>query len=661
VGLLIAAAIPGPAGAIALYPALGLLPGLAIAADLAPERGRLATAAIAIAIAPLAASVPGWILIALGAPVRTAAIVVAASAWLAWSLRRGAGPPDEARPDGDPEERRAAWIAAAGALVVIAPMMLNSYLRIRSDAWVHGALVQEILARGVPPEDPRFAGLPLNYVWFFNLFIAMASSLRGHDMFVLMALFNGANLAATLLVAWCAGRRLAGSRAGTGAALLVGLGFNAGVWLLGPLRLVRMVVGRDRGLPELGFELQRLRFLGNADVLYLLTAPFAYMASFLDKFLIGTALNYAYLLLALFLWSMVAWFGGSGPRALALAAAAAAGMLLFHGVVGLSALPVALAVIGIALVMRLRWRWLPSAGRLALFGGATLAGCAAAGPYTWSIARGWPAERSGLHFSYLGLDPWMTWTLVTAVAVAAWIATRPLRRALVERRPDAALLGLWAAGMAGFALVVRLPSMNHVKFIYQTFLPLALIGGSGWHEALRAMRSRLGRPLAALAFAAAFLAPPALTLTGYLLDPGGRTSPALHPSEADRRLHRWAREQTPARSVFLDRDYRSDLMVFAGRQLYLAARQGPELAAFPLDQLRERRKVVDDLYGPLDSLGQDTNALRRLGRPIYVLYRRDDPLPDGLLERVAARPGPFGRVYDRDGLVVYHLQPAPTP
>ena len=653
--------LPGSLGAWAIYAALGLFPGLALARIAPLEGGRIARNALGLAIAPLASASCGWALIAAGMPIPAAARLVAALGWGAWVWLTLRGPAPAEAPE--PGARFAIGWAVGAALVVALPLFANPYLRVRSDAWVHGGIVWEILERGIPPQDPRFAGLPLNYVWFFNLFVAMATALKGGDPFVFMAIFDSVNLAATMLLAWTIGRRLWDARAAAGCAMLLGLGFNAGVWLLWPLRLLRALVGHDRGWPEVARELSGLH-LRSTDVIFSLSAPFAYMASFLDKFLLGTALNYGYLMMTLYLWALVAWLDGGGRAALVWAAAAAAGMLLFHGVVGLSVVPVMMGVLVVAALAGRRASWLPSPSRLLWFASASLVGALAAAPYTLAISRGWAPERSGLRHSYFGWDRWMLWTLVSAIAVALWIARRPLRQVFVERRAAAAVLALFAGAMGLFAAVVKLPSMNHVKFVHETFVPIALIGGPALVPEVRGWAKRFGWPVAIIGFSLVFAGPPALTLFGYLSDRAGRTAPETTWAPGEPALCEWIRRETPATAVLVDNQLRPALMVRARRQLLLGSKSGPEMAAFPLAQVEERRAVMTDLYGPLAAPERDVAVLGRLGRPVYVLYRRADfatgPFPG---DRVAGDAGRFASVYDRDGFVLYRLalDPPATP
>src|SRR5439155_1575134 len=87
------------------------------------------------------------------------------------------------------------------ALIAL-PGIVNPWIRVRSDTWLHGAIALEILDRGIPPHDPRFAGLTLNYVWIFNFFIAQLVSLAGGNPFTFMVVFNVVNTAVFLCLVW---------------------------------------------------------------------------------------------------------------------------------------------------------------------------------------------------------------------------------------------------------------------------------------------------------------------------------------------------------------------------------------------------------------------------------------------------------------------------
>src|SRR5207249_4640159 len=114
----------------------------------------------------------------------------------------------------------------------------NPFMLIYADGWAHAAIALEILTRDIPPQDPRFAGIPLHYVWFFNLDLALLASIRGHDPFRFMLIVNAVNAALCVRIVGRIGLRLGRSAAAaTGAAALLVVGLNAGAWLLWPLRL----------------------------------------------------------------------------------------------------------------------------------------------------------------------------------------------------------------------------------------------------------------------------------------------------------------------------------------------------------------------------------------------------------------------------------------
>src|SRR5439155_18184215 len=107
----------------------------------------------------------------------------------------------------------------------------------------------------------------------------------------------------------------ASERAATGAALLLALGMNAGTWLLWPLELMRAFVGDTRGSAEVHRILSQVH-LRSGYIINVLHPPFALMVSFLDKFLLGTALHTAYLFMLLYWWALVEWLESPRPAPL---------------------------------------------------------------------------------------------------------------------------------------------------------------------------------------------------------------------------------------------------------------------------------------------------------------------------------------------------------
>jgi hypothetical protein len=660
--------LPGAAGDIAAFAWLGAFPGLALARLLLPGAPAATRWTLGLALSPLVAAVAGWALLAAGQPLATAARIVAMAGWILYAggearLAAGVGSENDA-PAAAPAW---AWSLAAAAFVAI-PLASSEWLRVRSDTWVHAGIVWEIVERGIPPEDPRFAGLPLNYVWFYNLFVALAGALRPVPApFTTMAVANVTWVALLVWLgwqlAWCVWRE----RRPAGAALpLLLTGLNAGALALWPLWFLRALRGEVRGADEARRILAGAEWSG-VDVMRQLSAPFAWMVNAWDKFMVGTALGYAYVLLLVWLWAGARWLAdpraerppGAPPawRWLVVAGAAAAGMMLFHSVVGLSVIPVSVgACLLLALLGRRGSVAIPPARALAL-AAAGLAGLAAAWPYFRSISGGWTPERAGFAHRYLQVDWPMPWTLLTACGLTVVVAWPGIRRVLAEQRVAGLWLAAWTLGMAGFAIVVHLPEGNESKFVWQVFAPLAILGGAAFPGVLAAWRARLGRFAAAALVVFLFVLPSALLFRGFLLDRSAATAPETRRRPGESALYRWVRHATPASAVFVDDHSRDVLLVEGRRRLLAGTPHAAERAAFPRDQLLRRRAVSRDLYGATADLPGDARLLDSLAAPAYVLYRDGEhaaPAPWAALEHDAAG---FARVYAADGFRVYKRVP----
>src|SRR5262249_54010298 len=153
-----------------------------------------------------------------------------------------------------------------------------------------------------------------------------------------------------------------------------------------------------------------------------------------------------------------------------------------------------------------------------------------AAPYTLSITRGWSSEAGGVSNAWLRPGWTMPWTLVTSCAVTAAFAARPIAGILARRPAGPLVLVLCTALMTVCAMLVHLPLDNESKFVFQVFIPLALIGGAAFLPGVRAILSRWGTLPGGAALALVFLTGPVLTLHGYSVDREGDRRPELHPA-----------------------------------------------------------------------------------------------------------------------------------
>ena len=652
--------LPPMSEQLILYPWLGLFPGLAFTSWLMPGTHRVTRAALAAALSPLLSAMAGWVLMRAGLDFRSAALAVAVASGASYAsaiLRRRPGREEE--PVALPRSAMR-WAIGLGTVLLALPV-LNPLVLVHSDSWLHGGVVMELLTRGMPPEDPRMAGLRLNYVWFFNLFIALLSSLRGQEPFFFMSLFNAVTGYGTVLVVALLAQRLWNSeRATIGAVALLTLGLNAGAYLLWPLGLVRLFVGKVQG----GNEFARIAAdfqPGTMRILYSLSAPFAQMVSFLDKLTVGTPLAYAYLLMLVYLWAMLRWFGDRRRDALVLAVLSAAGMMLFHSVVGLSVIPVAGAGLAIAWLFRSRWNWLPGRSSLAAFALASGAGVLLTYPYLRSITAGWASEKSGLSHHFISFNTWFPWTLVTSCFFPLWFARRPLIDGWRQRRMPQLLIAGFGTLMIAFACVVNLPENNYVKFVFECFVPCLLLAAPAFAEFVVDFWTHR-RAAAAIALPLVFAVPTLATLHGYLVDPAGATSPRLHDRPGEATADEWIRGSTPRNAVFLDRGFRDLLMVKARRRLYMGTDLPPERAAFPVAEMRARQQLIRDLYDGTGNADSSVARLRALGRPLYVLYRPEDSTTVAAPWQTLIDAAPGSALdFDHDGYRVVRLSPRSGP
>lgn len=673
-GLALAAAalwLPGSIGHLAAHLALGVVPGLGLSLLLLPRAGRLTQITIGSALGPLVATCLAWAMLMAGRSWAEAATVVVAGglAMLLCGLTVARAP--AADPEQGPGLDRFGVLALLLAVTFVAlPPLLNSFNRIRSDSWIHAGIAIDLLEHGVPPIDPRFAGLRLNYVWFYNLYLALVSATGGgRGLFGSMVLMNVTDMGVLMAITWLLAMRCWRSiEAARGSLLLLSFGLGAGAWLLWPLHGLRTLRGEQQGSAEWARILSEVH-LDSTFVFHTLTAPFAAMVNHWDKWTVGSSIGYAYLFVGVMLLALARTASAGAWRWRVIAALAAAAMLLFHSVVGLSVVPVTLGALVLRWLIASPPRDAAATRRLVLDGLAIGMGAVATLPYLRSITAGWSAGRSGVAHQFLHLHWLMPWTLLTACGIAAAFAWPGLQRAW--RGTDAAqrLVAAWLTGMVSFALIVHLPEGNEVKFVWPVFFALAVLGGqSAWSWVTRP-RARMRRAGFTLGAMLVFAVPPALSLWGLLHDSAEAYQPELRdvmrPAPGSTAFQRWVRSATPQDALFLDAEGRDHLMVLGRRRLLVGTRFEPQRAAFPVEEMALRRRLQFELFGDLADPERTVHELRGVLRRIravhpveaaYVVYRDVDrePQPTRWQRLVASTPG-LAVVHHADGIVVVRV------
>jgi len=509
-----------------------------------------------------------------------------------------------------------AFLIGAGlAVLVILPALLHPWIRERGDSWFHAAIVQEILHHGVPPEDPYFAGLRLQYMWFFHEILAGLELLTGVSPFFIMIAVNAlALIALCVLVADLSRALWDDPRAAAGAALVTPLGLGVLFWVFFPIRALRAMTGATAGSAPLAdaFRLAPFDILSTRQFLTNLgSSPF-----FLNKFMVGTAYGLALALLVAYLASIVRWFETRRRSHLIGAGLELLAMLLLHPVVGLTALALS-GITGAAFLLppfrhpRVGFR------TILAWGIAAAAAVAIAAPYILSVTRGRPAgPLVPFHF-----DAWIVAGILAGCLFVILASIGPLRELARRGTAGGRLLLLWIPAMILFAAFVRLPGPNSSdKFTYLVYLPLALAAGA-W--AGRALKSARGALLVALILIPANV----IGYAGYW----GEPAPPPEP-EGVRAAYAWIRANTPDDAIVVEKEGRRRLLVEGPRRLWFASASYAEQWGYDPGEMAIRAGVIAAIYDGAGDVTAAVDRLAALDRPVYIVLR--DGEGEGLITRL---------------------------
>jgi len=535
-------------------------------------------------------------------------------------------------------ERRLAVLMVFAGMAALAPPILREWVRERSDAVFHGAVAMEIRARGLPPGDPMFAGIRLNYIWFYHSLLAVWSAALRTAPWNLAGALDAAWMVSIPAAVYSFSRRVRRpGREAFFAALFVPLGLGALFTLWLPLKVARGLFGATAGPEHLAHLLSLRPF--TVDRVIEVASTFGSVPPFFNKFWVMTAFGGA---IASLLWLLEALAGSiragrlASRRPAPLIMMAAFGCWVLHPVVGLVA-TLALALAGGALLLA------PGGiSRGAIGRGAVAAALGTAAGLVLVAATAGRAESP----VPLGFDPRGALAVVTS-STAALLLGIP---ALLRLRSGAAtrFVRVAAVAFAAASLVVVLPPPNTAdKMAYTFYLLPAIAAGwtlGRWWAAL-ARRGRRGLARVGLVF----LLAPATGLFGAALL---AEKPPASPSAEERDLYAWLGRETPPETIVLDTAGRVEVTVRVPRRQYWGRELYSRLWGYDPEEMERRREVRnalagrdirwEDLYAP-----RAIAAVARLGLfsrarrwPVLVLWRRPDhggtgssaggPLPPGL-------------------------------
>ncbi|MFI5372770.1 MAG: hypothetical protein ACHQ52_14530, partial [Candidatus Eisenbacteria bacterium] len=588
--------------------------GALVTGVLAPGAATADGALLAHTLSPLARGGPVAVLLGLGmtpvAAARAVAVAIAVLALIAATWPgRGSSEPDGPAP----------WLAAVAWTTFVAALVLgNPHLLPRSDGWFHAAVTLEVAQRGLPVEDPFFAGLRLLYFWGAHVWAASWLVLApGLSVWTpLIALDLSAAVAVMLGVTLLARRLGAGTRGQLGAAALAVAGCApfAWVWLVGRLML-GSVTGRAEARQLLTHGVGPVMASMNQGTLH------SSMAFFGDKFLIATPFGLG---LALFLAATLALLDAierPSPRVWIRIAVLQTAALFLHSVVGWVDAILAAGWWWWALARSRRPGERPLARRLAPLAVAFGAAVLVLWPYLRATTAG---KHQGLHFGLDGptLRTWLMAGLAYVPAGMTWLW-------VAARRGGAAreLLGMTTT-LTLAALFLGLPLGNQSKVFNLLFVLLAAPAALGLRDL--ATRGPRWRVAVTAMLVAGLLPTMALFTWGFATERGQLHDVWDTPASPDERAAwNWTRAHLPADAIIVDADARLDMTVLAGRSVLWGGDGWAKNWGYDPRALASRRAGAATLGAGLGPTDETRRMLGKLGREVVVVARRTEPRPEG--------------------------------
>jgi hypothetical protein len=607
-------ALPAWLAATLLALTLTVTPGALATRLVAPAAGLADRALLTLTLSPFIAGAPVAALMALGvSPVGAARALGMALAGLA--LVAAAWPPRAPVP----HDGAAPWLAAAGWTAFVAALVVgNPFLLPRSDGWFHAAVTLEVAGRGLPVEDPFFAGLRLLYFWGVHVWagswLALAPALSVWTPFLVLDL--AASVAVMLGVTRLAQRLGAGAGGQLAAAALAVAGYApfAWVWLVG-----RLMLGRVTGWAEAHQLLTRgvnpLLAAMNQGTLH------SSMAFFGDKFLIATPFGLG---MALFLATILALLNAierPSWRAWTTIALLQGAALFLHSVVGW-----ANAIVAAGWWLTTLWRARRPEGRAlaprlvplaAAFAAATLVLV----PYLKATTAG---KHQAFHF---GLD---TPTLVTwLVAGLAYVPAGMLwLRSAARGTRVAGELQVMTITLTLAALLLGLPLGNQSKLFNLLFVLLAAPAAMGY-ASLAARDSRMRVAVGTL-LAVALLPTVALFTWGFATERAQLHFTWDTPASEDERVAwSWVRAHTSPDAILVDADARLDMTVLAARSALWGGDGWAKNWGYDPRALAARRAAAATVGTGLGPTPEAERMLGDLGREVIVVARHGETPPAG--------------------------------
>jgi hypothetical protein len=404
-----------------------------------------------------------------------------------------------------------------GILLVVS-YFANDFLLIRSDAWYHASVVNEIIARGIPPMEPWLPNQPIRYMWIFHLFIATWKNLSNLSLFRAMSFLNIISaFALPYLVARIISSFISNSRKIFISTLITIAGLESASWIVWPVFLLRAFFGKVRGMQEILRNIHAVQFSGQGPIKFL--SPFGtWMVNLSDKFITITSFSFS---LDLFLLGFVIFLSrgflkNSKIKATVTFFFISLGAFLFHIITGTVLI---CTLIGAGVLFPFIRRYISGEKGLLLSESlpAVAAILAAVVGLPYLVSLGGTETGSGNIFSeYTHLGFKNIATIVLPLLILFYPARRAFKKIFSAKSYEYSVIAAWIIPLLALNLFVDLPTRSESKLIFPLFLLLGSVISIEITNIITSSHGARKKFIIVITFILFFI-PPFLTFRGFII------------------------------------------------------------------------------------------------------------------------------------------------
>jgi len=553
------------------------------------------------------------------------------------------------------------FVSISYGLLILISYLMNDFLLIRSDAWYHAAVVEEIINRGIPPNEPFLGDFSIQYMWFYHLFQACWIKQSGLSTFWSMGTFNIIN---AIVFPYLVMRYISFFTTKKHVILFVTLisiaGLQSASWILWPVQLARSFIGEVTGMAEVKRILANTNING-AEVVKFLTPPATWQVQFIDKFLTITVFNYS---LNLFLSCIIMVLSrdllkNARYRTGAIIFTIVLGTSLFHVVTGIVLIA---SIIGSIILIFLINRFVSQnihyyRGYTFILITALLNACIVL-PYLFSIISTGNGSGQGsfiaktLHFGIRNIL-----TIFSPLIILFFPARAAFKKLFSGTDYRSVILSFLIICLGILCFFINIGVVGEKKLVFLLFL---LVGPLIFIQIIKKINNYKGFKKWSLIglVMILFLFPPFLIFRGFIIDePNNKIeSTRYYISDKEKDFYKWIRKNTPVDAVIVENNIYHLSPVYSGRRNLYSWHHVITNRNFRGEKLQKYRNIQISLFGKNDIPKSVISYMNDFDHPLYIAVRNEDfESCPWLKERFSGKSEFFEKVHSSGGIYLYSL------